>query len=308
MDGVTDHAFRDVITSMNPGGVSVCVSEFVRVTAHPLPAKVIERACPEILHGGATRSGIPVLVQLLGGEPGPMAETARTAMQAGAWGIDLNFGCPAKCVNRHEGGAALLKTPKRIEQVVAAVRRVVPLDRPVSVKVRLGWQANDEIGEIARAAERGGATWLTVHGRTKLAMYKPPADWEAIGRARRSVGIPVIANGDLNSVEDFARCETESGCTGFMVGRGSMGRPWIFRALHDGASDRATRPALREALGRYLDVLEEHAASVELRLVRVKQWLALGAKANAVALPVFEAVKRTRTVDDLRAALKSSLD
>jgi tRNA-dihydrouridine synthase C len=238
-----------------------------------------------------------------------MAETARTAMRAGAWGIDLNFGCPAKCVNRHEGGAALLKTPQRIDRVVAAVRRVVPMDRPVSVKVRLGWQSNDEIVEIARAAERGGASWLTVHGRTKLAMYKPPADWDAIGKARRSVDIPVVANGDLNTVEDFARCEAASGCTGFMVGRGSMGRPWIFRELNSGVGEDAMQSAaLLETLNRYLDLLEEHTASVELRLARIKQWLSLGAKANPAALPVFEAVKRTRSVDDLRAAMKRSLD
>ncbi len=197
MDGVTDHVYRELVTSRaRPGAVTFAVSEFVRVTSRPLTVEVLRRACPEMLQGGATKAGTPVLVQLLGGQPEPLAATARSAVEGGAHGVDLNFGCPAKLVNRHDGGASLLKTPERIERIVACVRAAVPADCPVSAKIRLGWDCRDHVDDIARAAERGGATFVTVHGRTKADMYGPPADWAAIGRARRAIGIPTIANGD----------------------------------------------------------------------------------------------------------------
>src|SRR5262252_8269667 len=143
MDGVTDHVYRDLVTARaRPGALSFAVSEFIRVTDRPIPVSVIQRGCPEIKRGGVTRAGTPVLVQLLGGQAEPLAETARTAVFAGAYGIDLNFGCPAKLVNRHDGGASLLKTPERIEKIVACVRASVPPDRPVSAKVRLGWDSH----------------------------------------------------------------------------------------------------------------------------------------------------------------------
>ena len=112
MDGVTDHVYRELVTSRaRPGAVTFAVSEFVRVTSRPLGVDVLRRACPEMLQGGATKAGTPVLVQLLGGQPEPLAATARSAVEGGAHGVDLNFGCPAKLVNRHDGGASLLKTP-----------------------------------------------------------------------------------------------------------------------------------------------------------------------------------------------------
>ena len=200
MDGVTDHVFRELLTARaRPGALAFAVSEFVRVTDRPLSAGMIRRACPEVSRGGVTGAGTPVLVQLLGGQVEPLAATARVAMSAGAHGIDLNFGCPAKLVNRHDGGACLLKTPERIEKIVACVRQAVPRDRPVSAKIRLGWDCRDDVAAIALAAERGGASWLTVHGRTKSEMYGPPADWVAIGSARRALAITTIANGDLNT-------------------------------------------------------------------------------------------------------------
>src|SRR6476659_8633792 len=108
MDGVTDFVFRDLMTRRaRRGGIAYCVSEFVRVTDRALPASVIRRSCPEVGTGGTTRAGVPVLIQLLGGQAEPLAETAVTAIRMGAWGIDLNFGRPAKTVNSHDGGATL---------------------------------------------------------------------------------------------------------------------------------------------------------------------------------------------------------
>ncbi|MET0410904.1 MAG: tRNA-dihydrouridine synthase family protein [Polyangiaceae bacterium] len=289
MDGVTDWVYRELVTARaTPGTLAFCVSEFVRVVQRPVSLILLQRAYPEAARGGLTRAGVPVMLQLLGGSPGAIAETARQAIELGAWGIDLNFGCPAKTVNRHDGGATLLKAPERIERIVSAVRAAVPRDRAVSVKVRLGWQSSDEVEAIARAAERGGASWLTVHGRTKLDMYGPPADWSAIGRARRAVGITVIANGDLNAEGSIARCAEQSGCDHFMLGRGAMGRPALFGAA-DGEHE------LAELLLEYMEALAAAGNSEGRQVGRVKQWLALGKKANPALAPMFEHIKLCET-------------
>jgi tRNA-dihydrouridine synthase C len=304
MDGVTDHVYRDLLTARaRPGALAFAVSEFIRVTDRPIPRSVIERECPEVTRDGLTRAGTPVLVQLLGGQPEPLAETARTAIAAGAYGIDLNFGCPAKLVNRHDGGASLLKAPDRIEKIVARVRGAVPLDRPVSVKIRLGWDSHDDVTQIARAAECGGASWLTVHGRTKCEMYGPPADWLAIGRARRALAIVTVANGDLNTESAFARCHEESGCSAFMLGRGPMGRPSLLcgdPAMSAGDEERL----LADMLLEYLELLAAAGHTERLPVERVKQWLSLGTKVNTAVHPLFDSVKRLSSVAHVKTALR----
>jgi tRNA-dihydrouridine synthase C len=303
MDGVTDFAYRALWTSLGaPGKFSFCVSEFVRVSDRPLPASVIREACPEVAHAGTTPAGVPVLVQLLGGIAEPMAQTARNAIAIGAFGIDLNFGCPAKLVNRHDGGAALLRAPQRIEQIVTAVRKAVPSDKPVSVKIRLGWESSEEVVEIARAAERGGASWLTIHGRTKLEMYGPPANWRAIGCARAAVDIVVVANGDLNSEESIERCREHSGCSYFMLGRGPMGRPSLLSSDASVAASSELR-RLGELLLQYLVVLEQVGNSEARQVSRVKQWLSLAKRVNPSVAPWFDEVKRTLTRAELRRQL-----
>ena len=303
MDGITDHAYRDLWTAHHgPSRVAFCVSEFVRVSDRPIPEAVIRRDYPEIASEGRTPTGVPVLLQLLGGQPEPIAETARTAMSLGAFGIDLNFGCPAKLVNRHDGGASLLRAPERIERIVHAVRKVVPRDRPVSAKIRLGWESSAEVVEIARAAERGGASWLTIHGRTKLEMYGPPADWVAIGRARAAVNVPVVANGDLNTREALDRCRAISGCSHFMLGRGPMARPSLLRrGLPE--SRESERRSLREVLIEYLELLERAGNSPERQVARVKQWLSLAKRVDPELAPDFEAVKTILCRDELRRRL-----
>jgi tRNA-dihydrouridine synthase C len=303
MDGVTDHAYRELWTAGHArSSVSFCVSEFVRVSDRPLPDSVIRRACPEVDFEGRTRSGVPVLVQLLGGRAGPIAETARRAIEIGAFGIDLNFGCPAKLVNRHDGGASLLKAPERIERIVDAVRRAVPSDRPVSAKVRLGWESREEVVAIALAAERGGASWLTIHGRTKLEMYGPPADWAAIGRARAAVSIRVIANGDLNRRRALEECRAASGCSYFMLGRGPMARPSILRG-HGPESRGSEVRAVCDVLLEYLDVLEKAGNTPERQVERVKQWLSLAKRIDATLAARFETLKRITSRDELRKEL-----
>lgn len=296
MDGVTDWVYREVLTGLADGhsGISLCVSEFVRITRDPAPDRVLLRACPELHRGGRTAFGVPVFVQLLGGRPAPMAETARRAASLGAPGIDLNFGCPAKTVNNHDGGASLLREPSRVEEITRAVREAVPAPTPVTVKVRVGWNDAHDMETIARAAERGGATWLTVHGRTRTQGYRPPVDWAAIGRAREATSMPVVANGDLNTPQDVDACRRVSGCDAFMVGRGSMGRPWLFRRIRGWTDGDMPLLDLHDLLVHYVERLRAAGARDSAALGRLKQWLRLGAPAHPRIADTFDAVKTRR--------------
>ncbi len=229
MEGVTDAPMRAV--QGESGAFTFAVSEFLRV-AHSVPGfSAVHRHVPELSAGGRTPTGLPVQVQLLGGDPGRMAKAAAIAHEAGATAIDLNFGCPARTVNRHDGGAALLREPSRIRAVVAAVRAALPAAVPVSAKLRLGWDSLDAIDETAAMAAEGGAAWLTIHGRTRVAGYAPPAYWGPIGRVRERLGLPVVANGDIWTVADFRRCRDETGCRHFMLGRGALADPRLPRQV-----------------------------------------------------------------------------
>jgi tRNA-dihydrouridine synthase C len=233
MEGVVDWVIRDLYTEI--GGLDMCVTEFIRVTDRLLPESEFYKYAPELLTSPAlpsqkrshTRSAVPVLVQLLGGQPPALAENAARAAKLGAHGIDLNFGCPAKTVNRHDGGASLLKNPHRVFDVVKAVRLATPQAQTVSAKIRLGFSDKSQFLEIAKAAEEGGASWLTVHARTRDEGYRPPAHWEYIAQIREALTIPVVANGDIWTLDDFIRCKDVSGCTSFMMGRGLMSDPFL---------------------------------------------------------------------------------
>lgn len=229
MEGVTDAPMREFIT--RTGLFDYCVSEFIRVSGHVVPAKVFLRDCPELGQKAKTTSGILVQVQLLGGDPERLAQSALEAVLAGACGIDLNFGCPAPTVNRHDGGATLLKYPDRLEKIVRAVRDAVPAHLPVSAKMRLGFDDPKAIYENARRAEQGGASWIAIHGRTKTQGYQPPAYWKPIGEVKRAVSVPVIANGEIFTIEDFRRCREETGAIHFMIGRGALANPILPRLI-----------------------------------------------------------------------------
>ncbi|MCB0357752.1 MAG: tRNA-dihydrouridine synthase family protein, partial [Bdellovibrionales bacterium] len=211
MEGVIDPFMREQYSAI--GGFTSMVTEFVRVTQQILPPKVFYKYCPELLTQGQTLNFTPVYVQLLGSHPVVMGENAALACQLGAPGIDLNFGCPAKTVNRHDGGASLLKNPERIFQVVAAVRKATPAHLPVTAKVRLGYSHKNFCQDIAQAVEAGGAQQLTVHARTKMEAYQPPAHWEFIAKMKSAIKtIPLVANGDIWTFEDFLECKKITGC------------------------------------------------------------------------------------------------
>lgn len=304
MEGVTDAPMRAVQGEV--GAFAYAVTEFLRV-AHAVPPKHVFLAhMPELRTGARTATGLPVQLQLLGGDPGRVAEAAGRACELGAPAIDLNFGCPAPTVNRHDGGAALLKSPPRVRAVVAAVRAAVPRHVPVSAKMRLGWDTIDAIDENAAMAAEGGAAWLTVHGRTRVAGYAPPVFWKPIGRVRERLGLPVIANGDIWTLADFRRCREETGCAHFMLGRGALADPLL---AHRVAAELGTGPAVPERapdwaalLRKLVERAEAHYRGPNRVLFRLKQWLNTAARAGT--FDRFDAVKRAATCAELFAALR----
>ncbi len=225
MEGLLDFVLRDILTRV--GGIDRCVSEFIRITDQLLPERVFTRIVPELLNGGRTFAGVPVRAQLLGSDPACMADNAARLASLGPAGVDLNFGCPANVVNRHGGGAALLKTPETLHAIVAAVRNAVPAHMPVSAKMRLGYLDDSRAVECALAIAGGGACELVVHARTKAQAYRPPAYWERIADIRAAVNIPVVANGEIWTVDDARRCREVSGCDTLMIGRGAVVDPGL---------------------------------------------------------------------------------
>ncbi len=225
MEGLLDHSLRDTLTRV--GGIDLCVSEFIRVTDAVLPKRAFYRVVPELLNAGKTVAGVPVKAQLLGSDPQVLAENAARLAKLNPAGIDLNFGCPAKTVNRHRGGAVLLDEPELIGQIVSAVRRAVPANVPVSAKMRLGFNDDSRAEDCAQAIEGAGANELVVHARTKAHGYRPPAYWDRIADVRQCVKLPMVANGEIWTVADAVRCREVTGCQDLMIGRGMINNPGL---------------------------------------------------------------------------------
>lgn len=306
MEGVIDHTMRELLTAL--GGVDRCVTEFVRVTERLLPPRVFHRLCPELATGGATASGVPVYIQLLGGQPLAMADNAARAAELGAPGIDLNFGCPAKTVNRSDGGAILLREPQRVHDIIAAVRTAVPAHLPVTVKTRLGFEDASLFLEIAAGIEAAGATELTVHARTRRDGYRPPAYWECIAAAREQLTLPVIANGEIWSVDDALRCLAVTGCSDLMIGRGVLCRPDLPRLIAAANADGDTReplgwPGITPLLLAFFALNLQH---YDARYAGnpLKQWLVYLRGYFPQAGLLFEQVKRLREAEDILAVLR----
>lgn len=277
MEGLLDATLRDVLTRV--GGVDRCVSEFIRVTNRLLPPRVFLRVMPELAQGARTAVGVSVRGQLLGSDPHCLAENAARLAELGSPGVDLNFGCPAKVVNRHGGGAMLLDDPALIERIVSTVRRAVPAALPVSAKMRLGFNDDHRAEDCARAMAAGGAAEIVVHGRTKADGYRPPAYWARIGAVREAVSVPVVANGEIWSVADALRCRAESGCTDLMLGRGMVADPGLAWAIRSALGEVDDAPGMRWAALQPLLALfwAQVSARVERRhrAGRLKQWLNL---------------------------------
>ena len=274
MEGLLDFVLRDILTRV--GGVDRCVSEFIRITDQLLPERVFTRIVPELHNGGRTFSGVPVRAQLLGSDPVCLAENAARLASLGPEGIDLNFGCPANVVNRHGGGASLLKEPDTIHAIVRAVRRAVPAHMPVSAKMRLGYLDDALAVDCALAIASGGASEVVVHARTKAQAYRPPAYWERIADIRAAVHIPVVANGDIWTVEDARRCRAASGCDRLMIGRGAVVDPGLGLAIKADAEGKDAAvvgwPTLMPLIADFWHIVCTRLDS-KSRAGRLKQWL-----------------------------------
>jgi tRNA-dihydrouridine synthase C len=289
MEGLLDFVLRDILT--RAGGIDRCVSEFIRITDQLLPERVFTRIVPELHTGGRTLAGVPVRAQLLGSDPVCLAENAARLAALGPAGIDLNFGCPAKVVNRHGGGAALLEEPETIAAIVAAVRRSVPANMPVSAKMRLGFHDDSKAIECALAIAGSGASELVVHARTKAQAYRPPAYWERIADIRAAVSIPVVANGEIWTMDDARRCREASGCGMLMLGRGAVADPGLALAIrgggaHAGLTWEALLPLLAEFWELVCSRLDAHS-----RAGRLKQWLNFLRRRHPEAERAFQALR-----------------
>jgi len=262
MDGLTDAYARELLTDI--GGYDLCVTEFLRVTDTLYPRRVFYRRFPELIPESqqkksakisCTKSGTPVFLQLLGSDTQAMAENAAKAVELGALGIDLNFGCPSKTVNKSNGGASLLKYPEQLNQIVSSVRHSVPKHIPVTAKMRLGYDDQTLSHENALAIQNGGADWVTIHARTKKDGYRPPAYWDALAPISELLSIPVIANGEVWSVDDFIKCRERSCCEDVMLGRGAMVTPDLALQIKYALAQEALTPLSWEKICFILDRL-----------------------------------------------------
>ncbi|GMQ52982.1 tRNA-dihydrouridine synthase family protein [Halopseudomonas aestusnigri] len=305
MEGLADAPMRDVLTRI--GGIDWCVSEFIRVTEGLLNVATIRRSVPESEHGWCTRAGVPVRPQLLGSDVRWMGENAALLASMDAPAIDLNFGCPAKTVNRHRGGAALLTEPELLREIVASVRAATPLHLPVTAKMRLGLTDTSQTLECAQALADGGASEITVHARTKVEGYKPPAHWEWLARIRDAVDVPVIANGEVWSTEDYRRIREVSGCDAVMIGRGLVRCPDLgLRILQDADAAVLGWDELWPWLGDFfrqtrLRVVDRHAPG------RLKQWLAMLGQHYPEARALFDSLRRETCADAVTRRLEGPL-
>lgn len=304
MEGLVDDILRDVLTPV--GGIDWCVTEFIRITDRLLPESSFLKLAPELRHGSRTRAGTPMHVQLLGSDPACLADNAAYACELGALVIDLNFGCPAKTVNKSRGGAVLLKEPELLHAILCAVRRAVPARIPVTAKMRLGFDSPEPALDCARALVAGGAGQLVVHARTKVEGYRPPAHWEWVARVREVVPVPVLANGEIWTLEDWQRCRAVSGVDEVMLGRGLVSRPDLARQI---AAFRAGREVVPMTWPDVAPLLAEFWHQARRKLMpryapgRLKQWLGMLTRSYPEAAALFADVRREHDCERLDALL-----
>jgi len=317
MEGVLDHLMRDLLTKV--GGYDLCVTEFVRVVEQVISDRAFFRACPELknanAYGCTTEAGTPVRVQLLGQHPTCMADNAAKVIELGSHGIDINFGCPSKMVNNNRGGAVLLKDPENLYQIVSAIKKSVPREAIVSAKIRLGYEDKTLAIENAQAIEAAGANELTVHARTKVEGYKPPAHWHWIAKIKQNINIPVIANGDIFTFDDAQKCREITNCNDLMVGRGALMLPNLAQVIKQSDTQSVTKtmlngqevkampwPKVQALLLDYTEC-ETYGDKSKYYPNRIKQWLKYLKLQYVEADTLFQEVRTLKTAEDIRALL-----
>lgn len=305
MEGLVDAPIRETLTRV--GGIDRCVAEFVRITHGLLPARVFYKYAPELHNRSMTAVGTPVAVQLLGSDPQQMALHGVKAAELGATQVDINFGCPAKTVNRHKGGCVLMREPELMYGIVAAVRQLVPARVPVTAKMRLGYDDRSMGLACAQALAAAGAGEIVIHARSKVDGYRPPAYWEEVARVREGVNAHVIANGEIWTVADYWRCREVTGCEDVMIGRGLIARPDLARQIR--ASQRQeVAPDL--CWPEVVKLITDYAVALQTRLAdrfvtgRIKQWLNYLRGEYAEAEALWPLARKLRDVAPMLACLQ----
>lgn len=294
MAGVSDRAYRELCVRF---GAAYCVSEMVSSKALSFNSKKSE----ELMEISDLER--PCGIQIFGDDPKCMADAAKHALENNPDIIDINMGCPAPKISSNGSGSALMKNPRLCGEIVKAVTAVT--DIPVTVKIRKGWD-DDSVNavEVAKICESAGAAAITVHGRTRQQYYKPPVDYDIIKAVRESVSVPVIANGDIDSAERAKEVMDITGCDLVMIGRATLGNPWIFSQINaylENPNVKIHTPDLEERLGvmiehigKMVEYKGEHMAMLQARKLVVGYF-----KGMKGAAALRNEAGKIKTLDDL---------